>query len=410
MSTTRDEFLECGYIVRRQLIRPDQLEALRQSYEILVERQKAVWARQRGPDDPPGGRWEVSSQPRLLVGRMGAEHDQLTANTIEFWLHENLQGFSSELLAEDDAPVTEMMLMCNPVTDRGPAAWHRDFYPPLSAPLKAYADDILESGPRYVQWNLALYDDDVLYVIPGSHIRPNTDRENECIGRDPRSPVPGCVQTHLKAGDGVAYILPLLHWGSNYTSKRRRTIHGGFARLTHYPDLRWLEHLSTSARETFNRWHGRSETYMDDAEAALRAVICQDGRAYYAALDKLHPGRGVKGVLKSTICLSKTARYIYNQRYRDLETLPESERHGIAMVHPMTLQWGTPLAERFTPHEAVTLWERFKPVDDAVKGPQEHFCPGFQGSKTRYLFNEVPTNLTVDWWIAGWKEGRVKAS
>ena len=125
-------------------------------------------------------------------------------------------------------------MMCSPVSDRGPAKWHRDFYPPWNASLQAYADDILETGPRYVQWNLALYDDDVLKVVPGSHLRPNTDEENESISANPLGQVPGELQTQLEAGDGVAYILPILHQGSNYSTKLRRTIHGGFARLTHY--------------------------------------------------------------------------------------------------------------------------------------------------------------------------------
>ena len=64
------------------------------------------------------------------------------------------------------------------------------------------------------------------------------------MAADPRTPVPGGVQTRLKAGDGVAYILPILHWGSNYSTKMRRTVHGGFARLTHWDDTRWMEHLS----------------------------------------------------------------------------------------------------------------------------------------------------------------------
>ena len=34
----------------------------------MVERQKAIWARERGPDDPPGGAWETGAQPRLHLG------------------------------------------------------------------------------------------------------------------------------------------------------------------------------------------------------------------------------------------------------------------------------------------------------------------------------------------------------
>jgi hypothetical protein len=402
MNVNRDEFIEKGYVIVPRAVPPDQLESLRRSSELLVERQKKLWAREAGPDDPPGGTWETAAQPRLIIGAMGAEHDEETANTIEIWLHENTQGVSSQLLGEEDLPVTEMMMMCNPVSDRGPAKWHRDFYPPWNAPLQAYAEDILESGPRYVQWNLALYDDDVLKVIPGSHLRPNTDAENDCIDANPLGPVPGELQTQLQAGDGVAYILPILHQGSNYSKKKRRTIHGGFARLTHYADLSWTACLSEPAQETFKRWHSRSLSYMEDAVAALKAVIAGDGDTYRTALDALHPGRGVKGVLMSTICLSKTAKWIRAQQCRDRDELSEFEKTGIGMVHPMTLQWGEPLCERFTPEEAKTLWQRFKLVDDMMQQDEEHFHPGFQGQATRYLFNEVPDNLTVESWMARW--------
>ena len=151
--------------------------------------------------------------------------DAQTAQTIEIWLHENLHGVSSELLGLEDAGVTEMMMMCNPVRDHGPAAWHRDFSPYYCAPLQGYTEDIIENGPRYIQWNVPLYDDDVLWVVPGSHLRPETEEETRQLLKDPRVPLPGAQQVELKAGDAVVYTNILLHWGSIYTAKLRRTVH-----------------------------------------------------------------------------------------------------------------------------------------------------------------------------------------
>ena len=240
MKFSRDQFLEDGYVILRQVIPPQQLAELRQAYELLVERQKVIWARERGPDDPPGGVWETNAQPRLNLGALAGQIDAQTVSAVECWLHENMQGVSSRLLGVDDAAVTEMMLMCNPVRDHETAdhrGWHRDFYPPHTAPLQGYADDILENGPRYVQWNLPLYDDSVLWVVPGSHVRFNTDAENAALNKDASTPLPGAIQTHLAAGDGVAYILPLMHWGSRYNANMRRTIHGGFSEFPTYEDL-----------------------------------------------------------------------------------------------------------------------------------------------------------------------------
>lgn len=45
------QFLEDGFAILREVIPPDQLENLRARFEVLVERQKAVWAGARKPAD-----------------------------------------------------------------------------------------------------------------------------------------------------------------------------------------------------------------------------------------------------------------------------------------------------------------------------------------------------------------------
>ncbi len=406
MKVNRTQFMEEGYLVLREVIPADELNALRESYELMVSRQRDIWAKERQPDGPPGGVWETSAQPRLNLGRepLAGLVDKKTASAIEIWAHENMQGVSSELLGVEDAGVTEMMLMCNPVSDRGPAAWHRDHHPIDTAPLQGYLDDILETGPRYVQWNLSLYDDSVLWVIPGSHLRVNTDEENGQLLADPRVPLPNGVQTHLNAGDGVVYILPILHWGSNYSRKMRRTIHGGFSNFTHYPTLDYIEHLSPQVQEMFDRWDKRSQQMQMWTEKALRAVIEKDAAAYHAALEKLHPDRDEKGKLLSTVFLCKAACFVALAHGYELEDIPEDFRNRGKGVHSITLNWGPPFAEeRFTREEAVILWERFKPLDALLKTDEEHFSPGFQSGPMRYYFNEMPPNFGVLDFMASWQ-------
>lgn len=217
-------------------------------------------------------------------------------------------------------------------------------------------------------------------------------------------PLPGGGEADLKAGDGVGYILPILHWPSNYTAKLRRTIHGGFTRTTHYPDLSWLDHVSPRAQETFTRWDARSHTYCEMADAALRAVIDGNAPAYRAALDRMWPGRGPKGLLHSTICLGKTATIIFNQHCRTVDELSEFDRGNLNNVHPMTMQWGPRLTDRFTPAEAMIIHERFKPIDDALRSNVELHPPGFRGRATNYHPHRVPRGLTVDSWLAGWND------
>ena len=405
MHVDRDRFLEEGYLILRNVIPPDELDELRASYEIMVERQREIWARERNTDDPPGGAWDTSAQPRLNLDSLVDQIDAQTAKTVEIWLHENTQGVSSNLLGLEDAAVTEMMLMCSPSRDHGAAnhrGWHRDFYPPRCAPLQGYAEDIIENGPRYVQWNIPLYDDDVLWVVPGSHNRFNTEQEDRLLNEDPSVPLPGGIQTHLRAGDGVVYILPILHWGSNYSTKMRRTIHGGFSTLTQYQKMSYLKHLSAPDRATFERWDRRSKKMQDHTESVLRAAIKEDGAAYYAGLEKLHPGRGEKGNLQSTIFLSKAAKRIYQLKSPGFDNLPQLERRWATSVQPMTLQWGVLFADRFSPDEAKILWQRFKPVDDSLQAEEDQWVPGFQGDSTRYYFNQVPADFSVESFISDW--------
>ena len=69
MKVNRTQFMEEGYLVLREVVPPEELDALRESYELMVSRQRDIWARERAPNDPPGGVWETSPQPRLQLGR-----------------------------------------------------------------------------------------------------------------------------------------------------------------------------------------------------------------------------------------------------------------------------------------------------------------------------------------------------
>ncbi|MXY28390.1 phytanoyl-CoA dioxygenase family protein [Candidatus Poribacteria bacterium] len=405
MKVNRTQFMEEGYLVVREVIPPEELDALRESYELMVSRQREIWSRERSPNDPPGGVWETSAQPRLLLGRdpLAGHVDEKTASAIEIWAHENMQGISSELLGAADAGVTEMMLMCNPVRDCGPATWHRDHHPIDTAPLLGYIDDIMETGPRYVQWNLSLYDDSVLWVLPGSHLRVNTEAENEQLLTDPKVPLPSALQTHLNAGDGVVYILPILHWGSNYSRKMRRTIHGGFSNYTHYPTSDYIEYLSPEVQGMFDRWNVRSNQMKVWCEEALRAAIKKDANAYHAALEKLHPDRGKKGKILSTVFLCKAACFVAFTHGCELEDIPDELKNRGKGPHAITLNWGPSFAEdRFTKEEASLLWERFKPLDALLKTDEELYLPGFQSGPMHYYFNEMPANFGVADFIETW--------
>ena len=406
MKLNRDEFMETGYLIVKEAVPRDKLERVRQAYETLVNRQRENWKAERAEGDPPGGVWETGAQPRLQLSRppLVNQIDPETAPAVEVWLEENIHGVSTELLGIADGAVTEMMMMCNPVRDHGPAKWHRDLHPIDTAPLQGYIDDILEGGPRYVQWNIPLYDDSVLWVVPGSHLRLNTPKENEVMLEDPRRPLPTGVQTHLEAGDGVVYILPILHWGSNYSTKMRRTVHGGFSTFTSIDDLSFTEHISAEAQASFTRWNDRGENMKQHTESALRAVIA--GRWCRVSGRFGRPASGAGRERQDSVNGLSSARPHWRfdyTRISPLQGIDEDLQRRVLGKHPITLNWGPKFADRFTPDEASLLWDRFSPLEDLLQADEEHFVPGFQAVSMKHYFNEMPADYGTAEFIASWK-------
>ena len=400
MQVNRDQFLEQGYAILRKVVPPDRLNAMRGVAETMVERRRKIWAREQGPDDPPEGVYASSPQPRLSVGATPEIIDAKTAEFVEFWCHENSRGVSSRLLDMPGAGNTEMMMMCSPLQPHGPAAWHRDIHPFDTAPLQAYIEDILENGPRYVQWNIPLYDDDVLWVVPGSHVRFNTDEEQEQLNTDPRVPLPNGIQTHLEAGDGVVYITPILHWGSDYSAKLRRTLHGGFSNFNYYTDLKFAEAIAPQARATFESWNSQSLRCQDATEAALRAAIAGDGGAYLQGLDRIQSGLGDKGKWMLTMHLSKAACFVNVNNNPDFNASTQSLHRSAGNAHAITLNWGPDFSRRFTPAESTALWQRFAELDAALQ-TEDHHVASFQGGAVPYEFNRLP-EMDMNSFLAGW--------
>eukprot|EP01045_Picozoa_sp_COSAG04_P014839 COSAG04_NODE_1132_length_8130_cov_3.223882_9_plen_161_part_00 len=85
-------------------------------------------------------------------------------------------------------------------------------------------------------------------------------------------PLPGAIQVKLQPGDGVAYASPgILHWGSNYSTALRRTIHGGFCVLGYNSELKFLDAVAPSTRAKFTQWAERN------ADIVARQVISPIG-------------------------------------------------------------------------------------------------------------------------------------
>ena len=389
-----------GYVILRNVIPAEELDAMREASEAILDRQREIWRREAGPDDPPGGVWDTRPQPR--VSDMERLVDADTARAVELWLGEPVLGVCRELLCLPEASPMLMTMMCNPRTDHGPAKWHRDIHPIDMAPLRLLQAEILETGPRYLQWNVPLYDDDVLWVVPGSHCRLNTPEEERQLEEDPRAPLPGGVPVDLKAGDGVVYNNCMLHWGSNYAPKLRRTLHGGHAVQAHPRDIGFARHLSPPARAAFESWSGRAADQRDLTERALRAVLGRDAPAFHGALESLLPGAGPAAKLVLTVFLCKAAQHIHQLKQPDFDELSPELRLYATYTQPFMLNWGASFARRFTDAEADELWRRFDWLESRLLADTIQPVTGLQGSPNRYYQNDLPEPVAVDEFVASW--------
>ena len=172
-----ERFLQDGYVILRDVVPPTQLESLRNTVDELVARQRA--------DDPS---WDTTATPRADLSR---HVDASTAEALEFVLHENTLGVSTKLLdcPPEAVALSAMSVLCNPEFEptetplsgqswgTDPRNWHRDIRPDHDAPLSALLSDEDANGPAYTQWNIALYDDSILQLIPGSHRRLTSEVE-----------------------------------------------------------------------------------------------------------------------------------------------------------------------------------------------------------------------------------------
>ena len=136
MQVNRQQLMDEGYNILRSVVPPDQLQPLRDSIEHMVDRRKELSAQRRTPDQPPGGEWAASGQPRL---KFSTDCDDQSANAIEFLTHENTLGVAQQLMDTEDVVPHNLACLCSATAgETGPAKWHRDIGPGRTRPVTWY--------------------------------------------------------------------------------------------------------------------------------------------------------------------------------------------------------------------------------------------------------------------------------
>jgi hypothetical protein len=241
-----------GFIRVPSLLSHLQLSALRTAAETITQlARKGEWPHLRTvpkqfppwpnkpPDEKDGSIWGVQ---HLLHPSMPGR------NTFaELYFSDALLDIVRELVGRkdshtgDDALVMELFnLLVSPTGKRDfELCWHRDDVRPDLDPQEEQRQ-LDEKSPEgrqlHAQYNIALYEDSSLVVIPGSHRRARTQAEREA---EPYAPeLPGQVTVTLNAGDGLFYDSNILHRGVYHgidaeTETGRMTLHGSVGLAGH---------------------------------------------------------------------------------------------------------------------------------------------------------------------------------
>lgn len=213
-----------GFVVVKSIFDQDTLNTLREaSIKVTDLARKGNWPHIRtvGKQFPP---WDSTTEH----GIWGVQHlmnPDLPGNAIfaKAYFSEEILRIVKELLqCEDEHLVMELFNMLVRPEKDFELRWHRD-----DIPADAKPEEEMERLGRpafHAQYNLALFEDDSLVLVPGSHKRARTDIER---GADPfEKTLPDQLIVKLEPGDIAFYNNNILHRGVYSSTKERMTLHG----------------------------------------------------------------------------------------------------------------------------------------------------------------------------------------
>ena len=183
-----ESFLQEGYVIRRDVLSQTDIETYRAAVDCILHKCRIEKVHQylRYVDGEQDDIWGVNNifhpsiREEALVNSLG--HPQIL-DVIESLIGTRLRYHLCTLLVSSERKPYHIN-------------WHRDSVRDGEVPHEQLMAK-LRSG---VQLNGALYDDDTLFIVPGSHRREITDAERHIINNSPKADMPNQIEVQLKAG------------------------------------------------------------------------------------------------------------------------------------------------------------------------------------------------------------------
>lgn len=273
-----DQLNKDGFVVIPSILTPEALASLRIATSSVDAQARAgnwPYIRTLPKQFPP---WSATDIDKGIWGVQHLLHPKLPHSALfaSSYFNPATLAVVTELLqcSTDDLVMELYNLLVRP--DHPFALrWHRDDIPPEATAEEETAR--LDHPAWHAQWNLALYDDASLIVVPGTHARPRTDAERSAGEYEDN--MPGQLVVQLKAGDAVFYNNNILHRGVYDSGKDRATLHGSMGHVKGGKDRarnvlqhgcgEWVDQVDFSAME------GRGR----EVAEAMRKRLVELGRA-----------------------------------------------------------------------------------------------------------------------------------
>jgi ectoine hydroxylase-related dioxygenase (phytanoyl-CoA dioxygenase family) len=228
-SYLREALDEDGFVIVHSALSSQELQKLREaSKEAVTLAREGGWPylRTLPKQFPPwssslsNGIWGIQ---HLLHPEIPG-HELFAAN----YFSDTIISIVKEILQcdEDDLVMELFNLLIRPDEDFE-LRWHRDDIPDGATATEEV--ERLKEPAWHAQWNLALYDDQSLIVVPGSHLRARTNEELKAGPFEPN--MPGQLIVKVRGGDVVLYNNNILHRGVYSKDVERMTLHGSMGHV-----------------------------------------------------------------------------------------------------------------------------------------------------------------------------------
>ncbi|KAF2219017.1 hypothetical protein BDZ85DRAFT_244186 [Elsinoe ampelina] len=272
-----------GYVLLPSILTPTELSTLRTaaaSATTLARTSQWPHIRTLPKQFPP---WPSTPGPDGIWGVQHLLHPSLPSSPTfaASYFHPLILSAACEILSSTPSASQLVMelynLLVTPDHDFS-LRWHRDDIPPTATP--AEEEERLSKPILHAQWNLALYDDESLLVVPGSQKRARTQAERDAGPYE--EDIEGMVGVSVRAGDVVFYDNNILHTGRYKTGRERATLHGSIGlrggdrdrarNVLQHGVGRWVGECDFSGLE--GEWEGRK---MGEVAEGMRRGLVEMG-------------------------------------------------------------------------------------------------------------------------------------